>query len=967
MTAPLTPALHIPGSNTIYTFGSDGVTPVPTPPFPTVDSIGSSGSPGALRTTPGSSSARVLAASGFYAAGDGGGGIFWWGPYASDDGGKVIRVVGHTDGAWYRFADLHVFNVRWYGAKGDLNTDDWPAFSLALAAADAFAAALAAGSFNFSQSGGSLILSPPGIYRLSQTIHLTHAHTLSGNNDQDTVLIFNDRSQNGGTTGAIIDGIVLEGTNTNAEAFQAVVQNLACFGDGAPHQQLQPNAPKPFVGQFDPLTGPQASMGHPYVPGSGIVFRTRGLVRNCTFQGFRYDGIHVEAIDLANTNANSVRVEYCRSNTNGRHGFYAAGDNANICSITALDCHGNGEWGMYDRSFLGNTYTGCHTADNGFFVVTIGSLLIDPLNPATGLYAGADDGGVYYEGGFTSADSWIERHVGLQNVGDPTPSNAVLLQPVVAMAADANNLLVYGAAGNVYPGLGLQPGGVFKLSGINGATPQWAQSNSGLTDTNVVALAVDELNNVYAGTKTAGVFKSTDHAGTWTAANSGLTATDVRALLFDASNPGTVYAGTVGGVFKTTNHGTSWTAANTNITSGTILSLAVASGVVYAGGSDGKIWKSTNGGTSWSLAFTEGSGYQINAIVIDPASSSNVFAATGDGTSVGGTGHGAGIYRSTNAGGSWAQANASIVDPSNLTPLLNIRSLAMTTGVLYCGVVGLSSYHPFSNAGGVFVSTDGATTWTNRSGSLRAGGGYFNYGSGGLAPTVFLGCYAEGDQNNHVDAPAYVLSGVLGEEVDSLGTGSFLNSTGIHAPVRGTVYDKVRVFTSVLGHNITSVFADDGLILVDANGAQAVVSVPPGSLVAGQRVTIKKIDVTPNQQVDVRAVGGATIDGMTDFVLTAQYQWITIEATTSNDWKIVSRGGAFLDAYDSVHRPPSNAVPVGYTIWNSTRNLFQRNNGTTWDDAIDYVPAVSANWNNSNPASITDALDRIAAKIGPIP
>lgn len=50
------------------------------------------------------------------------------------------------------------------------------------------------------------------------------------------------------------------------------------------------------------------------------------------------------------------------------------------------------------------------------------------------------------------------------------------------------------------------------------------------------------------------MFKSTNGGANWSAANTGLTKTDVRALAIDPATPATLYAGTDGGVFKTTTY-----------------------------------------------------------------------------------------------------------------------------------------------------------------------------------------------------------------------------------------------------------------------------------------------------------------------------------------------------------------------------------------------------------------------------
>ena len=69
-----------------------------------------------------------------------------------------------------------------------------------------------------------------------------------------------------------------------------------------------------------------------------------------------------------------------------------------------------------------------------------------------------------------------------------------------------------------------------------------------------------------------GVFKSTNGGTNWTAMNTGLTNTDVYALAINPQTPDTLYAGTYGGgVFKSTNGGTNWTAMNTGLTNTYVL------------------------------------------------------------------------------------------------------------------------------------------------------------------------------------------------------------------------------------------------------------------------------------------------------------------------------------------------------------------------------------------------------------
>ena len=84
-----------------------------------------------------------------------------------------------------------------------------------------------------------------------------------------------------------------------------------------------------------------------------------------------------------------------------------------------------------------------------------------------------------------------------------------------------------------------------------------AAVNTGLTSTNVRALAIDPVTptTLYAGG--SGVFKSTNGGGSW----SKTACYSVRALALDPAAPDTLYVGSSGnGVYKSTDGGGSWSA-----------------------------------------------------------------------------------------------------------------------------------------------------------------------------------------------------------------------------------------------------------------------------------------------------------------------------------------------------------------------------------------------------------------------
>src|SRR5260370_21809049 len=119
----------------------------------------------------------------------------------------------------------------------------------------------------------------------------------------------------------------------------------------------------------------------------------------------------------------------------------------------------------------------------------------------------------------------------------------------------------------------------------------------------ISSLAVDPSNPgiVYAATIGGGVFKSTDGSVNWTAVNAGVTNLDVRSLALGPAYPEIIYASSGRGAFKSIDGGGQWSALRTGLT-GPILSLAIDlidEETIYAGSLDRDIAKSTDGGGSW--------------------------------------------------------------------------------------------------------------------------------------------------------------------------------------------------------------------------------------------------------------------------------------------------------------------------------------------------------------------------------
>lgn len=199
--------------------------------------------------------------------------------------------------------------------------------------------------------------------------------------------------------------------------------------------------------------------------------------------------------------------------------------------------------------------------------------------------------------------------------------------------------------------------------------------------------------------------------------------------------PGTYYmAPTDGGIWKSTDYGRTWKPVFDGQDTGSIGALAVAPSdpnVIYAASGEGLrrpdlsvgdgIYKSTDAGKTWAhLGLRDGQ--QINGLAVDPRDPNKVFAA------VMGHPYGSnkqrGLYRSTDGGQTWScvlckndgdtGAATVVIDPKN--PDTIYADLWASRNPPWRLLDILQLY----DKGGVYKSTDGGTTWTQLHGGLPA-------------------------------------------------------------------------------------------------------------------------------------------------------------------------------------------------------------------------------------------------------
>jgi photosystem II stability/assembly factor-like uncharacterized protein len=355
-------------------------------------------------------------------------------------------------------------------------------------------------------------------------------------------------------------------------------------------------------------------------------------------------------------------------------------------------------------------------------------LAIDPVTTST-VYAGLGPIGVSksVDGG----RSWLPASNGLP----PAPSALADASFVDALVIDPTS------PGTIYAGT---QDGIWKSA--NGAG-SWSISNNGLAALRVFAVAVDPSapSTVYAGTD-LGLFRSVDGAASWSRIASGPGETPVYALLALPGPPATLFAGYDGGASMSTDGGSTWTAVPVGLA--TTLAFAAAPGApstLYAGGfsgsgqTQGAVAQSTDGGSTWtSFGVSPVALPTVNALAVDPTSSTTVYAGTDAGgyktifDSVGNK-----LRWFTNTALAARRVLAVLIDPVSATTVYAGTDgglfKSVDGGVSWTGITnglnatrvtaltldqGSSTFYAGSN-GGVFKSTDGGASWAAMNQGLR--------------------------------------------------------------------------------------------------------------------------------------------------------------------------------------------------------------------------------------------------------
>lgn len=288
-----------------------------------------------LRATKADFANQIKLLVGYYAAGDAPSRTVWWdaASTAADDGGRVFAVAGVATGRW-KSSITDFMDIRLWGAKLDNVTDDYDAFNRAINSA------LRVSAYG-SNMAGTILFPDVGFAYCSQTIHAKSIFTLKGGGthisvDQSCVI----------RNPINVSGIYIHSANTQGDTTVAAGSSAAgSVIDGIG-----------FRGAYGGTSG------------SGIHLRARAILRNINVQGYGGNGININCTagvgGATEGNANNFSMHDVRSESNVGHGVFVQGADANAGNGYNVHGDNNGGWGIYDNSFLGNTWSGCHTSGN---------------------------------------------------------------------------------------------------------------------------------------------------------------------------------------------------------------------------------------------------------------------------------------------------------------------------------------------------------------------------------------------------------------------------------------------------------------------------------------------------------------------------------------------------------------------------------------------------------------------------
>ncbi len=374
-----------------------------------------------------------------------------------------------------------------------------------------------------------------------------------------------------------------------------------------------------------------------------------------------------------------------------------AGSQGRLYLGTALD-------GVFRSDDLGLTW---QRVSDGLNFLDIRSVAVDPNNPDV-VYAGTRNGGIFMTD--NGGQGWITVNNGLL-IFTPDGGAPVFEGDYNDIAIDPNDSQVlYAVQSSI-----VTPGSGVLFRSTNGGA-QWSGLDAGTAG---LALAIDpnDSGTVYVGASLG--LSVTHDSFTSATAPPELFGRQITEIRIDPVNTDTVYAATrLAFTFRSTDRGATWETISTGMPFSESSAFAVdpnTPSTVYTGFNGGGVYRSTDRGDNWQISSDGMFGTDIRALAVDPIDSSNILAG----------GFGAGIFRTEDGGDLWEEAREGLLT-------VQPRSLAFAPQnpqTVYAGGV-----NPFAQAdGSLFRSTNGGRNWV----SLATGLSFFSIAVDPLSADIF--------------------------------------------------------------------------------------------------------------------------------------------------------------------------------------------------------------------------------------
>ena len=155
--------------------------------------------------------------------------------------------------------------------------------------------------------------------------------------------------------------------------------------------------------------------------------------------------------------------------------------------------------------------------------------------------------------------------------------------------------------------------------------------------------------------------------------------------------------------------------------SGRITAIAFGAEGIYVGSASGGVWKSIDGGAHWKPLTDQQVSLAVGALAVVPGPPDTIYVGTGEGNNGCDNEYGQGILKSQDGGASWTQLAAATFDRLSFTRIAletdQPSILYAGTSFGFTGGAAGECFSASSGTAGLYKSTDAGVTWALRSGS----------------------------------------------------------------------------------------------------------------------------------------------------------------------------------------------------------------------------------------------------------